>query len=429
MPMAKDADETTTERAYSFRLTKLIGPGLIVAATGIGAGDVVSATVAGANYGNLLLWAVVLGAFFKFALNEGIARWQLATEETALEGWVLHLPAFVHWYFALYLVVWTVSVGAALTNACGIGIQNFTRGAVSAHWGAVLHSLAGAAAVLIGGFRGFEKLMKVLICVMFFAIVLCAAVILRNPVEILHGLFVPWIPAGGGMYVLSVIGGVGGSVTLLSYNYWMREEKLAGPRYLRYIRADLGIAYAFTAVFGLSILLIASQAFYAAGIKISNAQAVTGMAQKLSEILGPAGFYVYSLGFWAAVFASLLGVWQSVPYMYADFWGLIRKFPPEKREALRRVTSTPYRLALLYITLAPLPFAFLRQPLAVIVTYTILGSLFVPFVAATLLYLNNKVNWNTTVKRNSLATNGLLVLILLMFAAVGYSEIRSAFGW
>ena len=36
----------------------------VVAATGIGSGDVVAATVGGARYGVILLWAIALGAFF-----------------------------------------------------------------------------------------------------------------------------------------------------------------------------------------------------------------------------------------------------------------------------------------------------------------------------------------------------------------------------
>src|SRR5687767_8312282 len=63
-------------RTGKLRLTTLVGPGLIVAATGIGSGDVVSATVGGASYGVVLLWAIAIGAFFKFILTEGIARWQ-----------------------------------------------------------------------------------------------------------------------------------------------------------------------------------------------------------------------------------------------------------------------------------------------------------------------------------------------------------------
>ena len=80
-------------KPQSFTFLKLAGPGLVVAATGIGSGDVVSATVGGARYGVVLLWAIVAGAFFKFVLSEGIARWQLATGKTALEGWADHLPS------------------------------------------------------------------------------------------------------------------------------------------------------------------------------------------------------------------------------------------------------------------------------------------------------------------------------------------------
>src|SRR5688572_27107306 len=142
---------------------KMAGPGLVVAATGIGSGDVVAGSVAGANYGLVLLWAILLGAFFKFVLSEGIARWQLATGTTALEGWATHLPAWVKYYFGFYLVFWTVSVTAALTNATGLGLSNLTGGAVPQSWASVGHALFGAAFVLIGGYKGFEKLMKVLV--------------------------------------------------------------------------------------------------------------------------------------------------------------------------------------------------------------------------------------------------------------------------
>jgi len=104
-----------TQQKPTVSFLKLAGPGLVVAATGIGSGDVVSATVGGARYGVVLLWAIVAGAFFKFVLSEGIARWQLATGKTALEGWADHLPAWVKYYFGAYLVLWTVAVSAALT--------------------------------------------------------------------------------------------------------------------------------------------------------------------------------------------------------------------------------------------------------------------------------------------------------------------------
>ena len=416
----------TLEQTYSTSLLKLAGPGLIVAAAGIGSGDVVSATVGGAKYGVILLWGVALGAFFKFVLTEGIARWQLATGSTVVEGWAEHLPAWVNIYFGAYLVVWTVAVSAALTNATGLGIANLTGGAISQPWGAVGHSLFGFAFVWFGGYSGFEKLMKTLVGIMGFSILTCAALTLHDPLPALRGLVVPVIPAGSGTYVLSIIGGIGGSITMLSYNYWMREEKMSGPAALNYVRGDVGIAYVFTALFGISIMLIANQAFYLPGVTITDAQAVPKMAEMLGTMLGRFGVLAYSIGFWAAVFASLLGVWQSVPYLYADFYGIARKLPPAAREAITNVRSTPYRLALVFITLAPLPFAFIRRPLIIIVTYTIVGSLFVPFLAATLLYLNNRVRWAAPVPRNHWTTNALLLVILAMFLVVGAQEVLNA---
>ena len=71
----------------------------------------------------------------------------------------------------------------------------------------------------------------------------------------------------------------------------------------------------------------------------------------------------------------------------------------------------------------PIAFAFVDQPLFMIRTFTIVGSLFIPFLAATLLYLNNALIPEAAgVPRNSAMTNAALVLALLVFAIVGASE-------
>jgi Mn2+/Fe2+ NRAMP family transporter len=256
-------------------------------------------------------------------VNEGIARRN--TGKTALEGWAEHLPVWVTYTFAIYLVIWTVAVTAALTNATGLGISNLTGGRIPQSWGAILHSLVGFGFVILGGYGGFEKLMKTLVGVMGFSILVCAALTFHDPVSAVRGALVPTIPEGGGLNVLSIIGGIGGSVTMLSYNYWMREERISGAEHVSYVRGDIAIAYLFTALFGMAIMMTANQAFYIPGIAITNAQAVPKMAEMLGSILGAFGRIAYSVGFWAAVFASLLGVWQSVPYLYADFYGIIKK--------------------------------------------------------------------------------------------------------
>ena len=99
---------------------RLIAPGLLMAATGVGAGDLMTGTLAGAELGTTVLWAALAGAFLKFVLSEGVARWQLATGTTLLEGWNDKLGAWIRWPFLIYLSLFTVIVGRALANACGV---------------------------------------------------------------------------------------------------------------------------------------------------------------------------------------------------------------------------------------------------------------------------------------------------------------------
>ena len=133
----------------------VLGPGLLVAATGVGAGDLATASFTGSKLGVAVLWAVVLGAGVKFVLNEGLARWQLATGDTILEGAVSRLGRPVQFLFLPYLLLWTFFVGSALMSACGVAMhamapvfEDPSRGKIAF---GIVHSLLGVALVLLGG--------------------------------------------------------------------------------------------------------------------------------------------------------------------------------------------------------------------------------------------------------------------------------------
>ena len=98
----------------------VLGPGILVAATGVGAGDLATAAFTGSVLGLAILWAVIVGAFLKFVLNEGLARWQLATSTTLLEGCADRFGRPIIWLFLCYLVAWSFLVAAALMGAVGV---------------------------------------------------------------------------------------------------------------------------------------------------------------------------------------------------------------------------------------------------------------------------------------------------------------------
>ena len=387
-----------------------LGPGIVIAATGLGAGDLIAASVAGARYGMAVLWAAVIGALLKFTLNEGLARWQLATGTTLLEGWVRKLPRFWSSYFFLYLLLWSFIVAGALMAATGLAVHALLP-AVSVETAGAVQSIIAVLLVLFGRYRLLEVLMKFFIALMFVVVLYCAFALRPDWSSVLTGMFVPRIPEGSVFLLLGVVGGVGGSVTLLSYGYWIRERGWSGPKRIRQVRADLLVAYGLTALFGVAIMIVA------AGVSpqvISGSKMVLAVAEQLGATVGDTGKWCFLIGFWGAVFSSMLGVWQGVPYLFADFVHEWRHDSAEKRIDTR---STAYRAYLAYLAFPPMILLWSGKPVWVVLLYAVTGAAFMPLLAGLLLYMNSYRDWLGAL-RNRWPTNFALLAALGLFAVL-----------
>ncbi|WP_373097471.1 Nramp family divalent metal transporter [Zhongshania sp.] len=399
-----------------FKKLRLIGPGFVVAATGLGAGDLVAAAVSGASLGGQIIWAVVFGALIKFALNEGLARWQLSTGDSVLQGWQAHLPRWVNAYFLIYLFLWAFLVGAALMAACGLAANALLPQLSITSW-AVLHSLLAVLLVLFGRYSVFESAMKVLILLMFVTVMAALASLDLSGINLRQTFFIDDAVHSHGNMVLAVIGGVGGSVTLLCYGYWMREKGWQTSTALPLARVDLIVAYTITALFGIGTMLLAAKA---APATVQGNQILIAMADELGRTLSPMFREVFLLGVWAAVFSSMLGVWQGVPYLFADI--LAARNKAESHSAATDKKSWAYRSFLGYLALPPMLLLLLGKPVWLVMLYAVTGAFFMPFLALTLLYLNNRIIAKT--QRFGIASNILIALALIVF---GFLSLQSLF--
>jgi Mn2+/Fe2+ NRAMP family transporter len=397
-----------------------LAPGILVAATGVGAGDLLTASLAGAQAGMALIWAAAVGAVLKWTLNEGVARWQMATGTTLLEGWSAHLGAWVRWLFLVYFLTWSFLVGGALISACGVAGDGLLRlgdaGTSRAVWG-ILHSLAGLALVWIGGFQLFKKVMSACIGFMFVGVLVTAVLLQPDWGAVAWRFATPSLPREGLPWVLGVLGGVGGTVTLLSYGYWIREAGRTGAEGLKACRLDLGVAYSATALFGMAMILIGSRI----RIDSSGADVALRLADQLGEVLGPPGRWLFLVGFWGAVFSSLLGVWQSAPHLFTDFLATSRGQGLSADPA----SSKPYRFYL--VAIATIPTALLWLSVKQIqLAYAVMGALFMPLLALSLLIMNNRVGRVGPRFRNGPLINFLLLITLLLFVFVGALQISGS---
>lgn len=405
----------------------ILGPGILVAATGVGAGDLATGGFAGSKLGVAILWAVLVGSFFKYVLSEGITRWQLATGQTLVEGAVERLGRPVQYFFLGYLVVWSFLVAAALMSACGVAAHAILPLHSDPATGKIIHgilwSLIGVLMVRLGGYRLFEKVMRVCIGLMFCTVVISAVRLAPDWGEVAAGLVWPAIPQSDGAglgWTLALMGGVGGTVTILCYGYWIQEEGRRGVKDLKVCRLDLAAAYVVTALFGLAMVIIGSQV----EVRGSGATLLIRLAERLTDSLGPWGGWAFLLGAWGAIFSSLLGAWQSIPYLFTDLTSLMGVKGPDQRRQVdpdsRFYRATMYAMATIPMLGLWVGFARMQK------TYAIVGVLFVPMLAAALLRMNGNAGWIGTRYQNRPWTSVVLASILLFFLLAGYLGVEAA---
>mgnify|MGYP001816995548 FL=1 len=407
----------------------ILGPGLLVAATGIGAGDLATASFSGSILGTAILWAAVVGAFLKYVVTEGLARWQLATGDTLLEGLVRRIGRPVGWFFLPYLIIWSFFVASALMSGCGVTLHAmFPLFDDAAHGKIVfgaLSSLVGLALVFAGGYALFDKIMRVCIGVMFVTVIVTAVLLWPGTGEVLGGLFVPAIPDVDGQgitWTVALIGGIGGTFTVLCYGYWIREEGRTGSAFLKTCRIDLISGYAITALFGIAMVIIGSTI----EIEGRGATLLVTLSEQLVEPLGQTGKWLFLVGAAGAVFSSLLGVWQAVPYLFADTLSLLGEDEATAvhggGSAAIDTRSTAYRGYLVALAIVPIAGLFWSfQEIQKL--YAVIGATFIPFLAVALLILNGRSEWVGERFRNRPTTVVVLVATLAFFVWIGWRRL------
>ena len=411
--------ETEAPTTLGSRL-RYVGPGIVIAVTGVGAGDMVTSLVAGTDFGMVLIWAVVLGALLKWFLTEGIGRWYMASGQTILQGWHA-LGRGATYYFIVYLFIVTFVFGAAVTSTAALAVDAAFPDTLPVWAWAVLHAVAAFIIVGIGRYGLFELIMKTFAGLKFGIVILLAILLAPNLGELALG-FVPRIPEGALINVLAIIGGVGGTYSLAAYNYWVRERGWRNSSWIPMMRTDVTVGYALTALFMVSMLVIGAELLFGTGTSISDDEGLVALVNPLQDRFGVLASWAFLIGFWAVATGAMIGAWNGGAYLFADTIRTIREVPDEEAEEYLSEKSLYFRGFLAWMTFPPMVLLAFGQPVALVIIYASLGALFLPFLAITLLLLLNSTRVATEY-RNRIVSNVFLVASVIPFVVVGVQEV------
>lgn len=387
-------------------LIKLIIPGFLVAATGVGAGDLITASLAGKNLGLVVLAVPLIGALFKYYLTLGIAKYQFATGETLIAGWFKYFPRLFQFIFFVYLILWSFMVCGALISGAGSSLEAILN--LGEH-GKVILGIAQTIIVFfivyLGSFATFEKVMSFLVFTMFFTVIGMGVLVFDFHSPIVASQNMSWSLLADPWFI-GVLGGVGGTLTILSYGYWVHDSGREGKQGLKDSKIDLSISYFLTAVFSMAMIILGAKLI---GTNYSKAEIIPALGTYIESRFGSWGVLLFKLGFWAGILSSLLGVWQSVPLIFADSYCYLKG---QKEINLKQSRSYTYYL----IAMSTIPLISLWVKFNTIQKlYGIIGAGFIPFCALSLIIIDRKLSLEF---RNSKIHTIVLYLSLIFFILV-----------
>ncbi|MCE9596761.1 MAG: hypothetical protein K8S54_02240 [Spirochaetia bacterium] len=349
-----------------------------------------------------------IGAVFKYAITEGTARNQLITGITPIQRW-MQFPLPLRWFLAGYFCFWSVCVSALLMDACGTAASHvlppiLDNPVLNSDLYGALHGALAIFVVSLKGYARFELIVKILV-VATFALILYAGFSAIHTLPLEAQSF-----RADGQVLIALVTGIGGTLTVLSYGYWIRERGEASVDSIPAMRTDCVTSYVLSAIFNLTMICVAAATLRVAGVSIGSEGAAKEIFTRIGGLLGDRiGAWAFNVGFWFVVVGSLLGVWQSIPYFFVDGMHAFKKeTPPPDMGATRAFFW--FRIV---VALIALPLLFYRIQVLFLL-YSMVSSLFLPFLAATLLVWNNQKNVGKW--KNGIATNLLLVLALGAYA-------------
>ena len=211
---------------------------------------------------------------------------------------------------------------------------------------------------------------------------------------------------------------------MASYGYWLSEKRWNDRSYVSIMRGDSASAYIITSIFTVSLLILGAALLYGSGTVIDGQAGLVKFSSILSHDLHPAVRWLFLIGFWAASFTSLLGVWNGVSYLYADFVRTVRKSNVANEELSQ---TKSYRFYIFWLTFPPMLLLMFGKPVALVIIYGALGALFMPFLAITLMVLLNSKDRLPKQDRSKWLSNTVLSLSILLFIALAIIEFTHYF--
>jgi Mn2+/Fe2+ NRAMP family transporter len=419
---------------------KSLGPGLILAASIVGSGELVATTRTGAEAGFAFLWLIILGCTIKVFTQIEICRHCITHGETTVTALnrIPKMGPFIAWFWLITFLTGLGQLGG-IVGGVGQAVAIFlpVTGEHSDKFWAGIVTVATVGMLLRGGFTFIE--------------IFCTALVASFTVLTIGNLFalqtqpdwaIGWTDLKAGLSfgfpespgalitALAAFGIIGiGAAELVAYPYWCLEKgygKWIGPR-----GGDAGWAHRargwvrvlqWDAWGSMLVYTLSTVAFYLLGAAVLHRMelvpAGSEMIATLAEIYGPvfgnAGKVILLIGAFAVLFSTFFVSNATKARLMTDALHVfrIRSLPDESsRQISVRFFSVAFPILCFVIyTLFP-------KPVVLILLSGLMQALLLPMLGVAALYFRYRTI--DPALRPGKAWDVMLILSVVAFLVVG----------
>ena len=394
------------------------GPGFLVAAAFIGPGTVASCSMAGAQFGYALIFALVFATVTTIILQQMTGRLSLGSKHDLGQA-LREFPQsrLTKGIFAI-LTLSSITFGCAAYQAGNIiggslGLEMVTS--VSQKYWVAIISLIAIFILSRGKYKLVEKFLIFLVFLMSVSFLTTLVIIKPNFLLILKGI-IPSFPKNSIYLVLALVG-----TTVVPYNLFLHssavKEKWKSIAHLKEVKKDLLLSITLGGIISASIVITSAVAFYGKGISLESG---IQLGQQLKPLFGSFTNFLFGLGFFAAGMSSAL----TAPYAAAFASSGVLGWKGGHN-------SKGFKGVWLGVIVAGLIVAYLRaafniNPLSIIIFAQVANGFVLPVASIFLLFvLNNRQKMGKLV--NNIKQNILGSLIILIVSFLGLWNIIKLF--
>lgn len=395
-----------------------IGPGALVAAAFIGPGTVTACTLAGANFGFALIWALVFATLATMILQDMAARLGVMGRVGLGEALVSGTGNPLLKWGAAGLVLAALALGNAAYEAGNLsggalGIEAIVgEGGIGRRVIVLLLAAVAALVLLFGRYKLIERFLVALVILMSLAFA-GSAVLVRPDVGAMLGGLVPRVPEGGLLTAIALIG-----TTIVPYNLFLHAASArehwpeATPQSLAEAQTDTRVSVGLGGLISILILTTAAASLFQTGQQVASA---VDMAGAIAPTYGQAARYLVGIGLFAAGLTSSITAPLATAYALSEIAGKPRGGPLFKG------------VAMTILVIGTLVALIGYKPINIILVAQVANGILLPVVAIFLLAAMNRRSLLAD-RVNGPVANLLGGIVILITFGLGLRLILRALG-